>query len=59
MEFTHGEDGVYTFTKTFEVEPNSKIAYKYRVGEGDWWVLNEDAPTSTWPSLVVYSGSDW
>lgn len=49
MEYTHGEDGVYTFTKTLEVEPKSKIAYKYRVGDGDWWILNEDAPTSAWP----------
>lgn len=47
MEYTVSEDGVYTFTKTLQVEPESKIVYKFRVGEGDWWLLNEDAPTVT------------
>lgn len=45
MEYTTGEDGVHTFTKTLQVEPESKIVYKFRAGEGDWWLLNEDAPT--------------
>lgn len=45
MEYTSNEDGIHTFTKTFEAEPKSKIAYKYRVGEGDWWIVDETAPT--------------
>lgn len=55
MEYTTGEDGVHTFTKALQVEPESQIVYKFRVGEGDWWLLNENAPTgmlnnglSTW-----------
>lgn len=45
MDYAPGEDGEPTFSKTFQVEPDSKIQYKFRVGDGDWWVLNEDAPT--------------
>lgn len=45
MEYTTSDEGVHTFTKTLQVEPESKIVYKFRVGEGDWWLLNEDAPT--------------
>lgn len=44
MEYTTDKDGVYTFTKTVRVKPNSSYQYKYRVGETDWWILNEDAP---------------
>lgn len=44
MEHTTGEDGEITFSKAFDVEPSSKIQYKFRVGPGDWWVLDEDAP---------------
>ncbi|KAL1880599.1 hypothetical protein Daus18300_001210 [Diaporthe australafricana] len=47
MEYTTGEDGAITFSKAFDVEPSSKIQYKFRVGPGDWWVLDEDAPIVT------------
>ena len=47
MEYVADEDGVYTFTKKLEVAPESKVVYKFRVGEGDWWLLNENAPTGT------------
>lgn len=47
MEYTTGEDGEFTFSKAFYVEPKSKIQYKFRVGPGDWWVLDESAPTVT------------
>lgn len=49
MEYTTSDDDVYTFTKTLRVEPESQIVYKFRVGEGDWWLLNEDAPTGLCP----------
>lgn len=51
MEFTAGSDGEHIFTKEFEVEPSSKIQYKFRVGYGDWWMLNENAPTGKSPKL--------
>lgn len=47
MECTTGENGEFTFSKAVDVEPNSKIQYKFRVGLGDWWVLDESAPTVT------------
>ncbi|OLN93895.1 hypothetical protein CCHL11_03402 [Colletotrichum chlorophyti] len=47
MQFTTEEDGEHTFYKTVEVSPGSQFQYKFRVGVGDWWVLNEDAATVT------------
>ncbi|KAL0931821.1 uncharacterized protein CTRU02_212774 [Colletotrichum truncatum] len=47
MQFTTEEGGEHTFFKTVEVLPSSQIQYKFRVGLGDWWVLNEDAATVT------------
>ncbi|KAK2605133.1 hypothetical protein N8I77_007999 [Diaporthe amygdali] len=47
MDYTTDEDGKITFSKKFDVEPDSKIQYKFRVGPGDWWVLDESAPTVT------------
>lgn len=45
MECAAENDGVNVFSQRLEVEPESKIQYKFRVGHGDWWMLNEDAPT--------------
>ncbi|KAM0286297.1 hypothetical protein ACHAQH_001028 [Verticillium albo-atrum] len=47
MQVTTGEDGEHTFFKPLHLPPGSKIQYKIRIGTGDWWVLNEDAPTVT------------
>jgi len=47
MQFTTEDGGEHTFHKNIEVPPGSQIQYKFRVGLGDWWVLNEDAPTVT------------
>lgn len=47
MEYTTEEDGEHTFTKEVSAEAGSRVQYKFRVGTGDWWVLNEDAPTAT------------
>ncbi|TID01945.1 hypothetical protein CH35J_004279 [Colletotrichum higginsianum] len=47
MLFTTEDGGEHTFHKSIEVPPSSQIQYKFRVGLGDWWVLNEDAPTVT------------
>lgn len=47
MQFTTEDGGEHTFHKSIEVPPSSQIQYKFRVGLGDWWVLNEDAPTGT------------
>lgn len=36
-------DGEYRFRKTFSVE-EGEYQYKFRLGPGDWWALNEGAP---------------
>lgn len=41
------EDGEHTFKKDIEAYVGSSVQYKFRVGLGDWWVLNENAPTAT------------
>jgi hypothetical protein len=51
MQHTINEQGEYAFTKEVEVEEGKEYQYKFRVGEGDWWLLNEDAPSGTY-SLV-------
>lgn len=51
MQFTTDDAGEHTFFKDVEVPPGSQIQYKFRVGPGDWWVLNEDAATGM--SLVL------
>ncbi|OHW91566.1 pt repeat family protein [Colletotrichum incanum] len=47
MQFTTEDGGEHTFYKNIEMPPSTQIQYKFRVGLGDWWVLNEDAPTVT------------
>ncbi|KAI8276488.1 hypothetical protein K4K60_007659 [Colletotrichum sp. SAR11_57] len=47
MQFTTDEGGEHTFFKSVEVPPSSQIQYKFRVGLGDWWVLNQSATTVT------------
>ena len=45
MQYTVNDDGEYLFTKEVEAEEGKEYQYKFRVGEGDWWLLNEDEPT--------------
>lgn len=45
MEYTTDEDGEHTFKMSLTADEGSKVQYKFRIGLGDWWVLNEDAPT--------------
>ena len=47
MQCTADELGEYRFTKEVEVEEGNEYQYKFRVGEGDWWLLNENEPTGT------------
>lgn len=54
MDYTTDEDGKITFSKKFDVEPDSKIQYKFRVGPGDWWVLDESAPTGILLDTTVF-----
>lgn len=47
MQYTTDEQGEHKFTKEVEVEEGQEYQYKFRVGEGDWWLLNEEEPTGT------------
>lgn len=40
-------DGEHVFTKSIHVKPGTAVQYKFRVGSGDWWVLDESLPTVT------------
>ena len=51
MQYTES-DGEYTFTKEVEIEEGKEYQYKFRVGEGDWWLLNEDEPTGTYSLMM-------
>lgn len=35
----------YTYTKNFEIEAGEQ-QYKFRLGPGDWWVVDESKPKS-------------
>lgn len=43
-----GKDGDPIFHKTFRVKDGS-YQYKFRVGDGDWWICDESKATSKSP----------
>jgi hypothetical protein len=45
MEYTTDENRDYHFHKEVEVDEGGSYQYKFRIGAGDWWELNEQAPT--------------
>lgn len=47
MEHSKMANGEQMFTTTIKGSPGSTVQYKFRVGTGDWWILNESAPTAT------------
>ena len=47
MDFTTEENNEYSFYKDIMVEEGSRSQYKFRIGSGDWWELDENAPTGT------------
>lgn len=40
MDVSHKEDGELEFFKEFDAE-EGEYQYKFRLGPGDWWVLDE------------------
>ncbi|KAK0630599.1 hypothetical protein B0T17DRAFT_488716 [Bombardia bombarda] len=46
MDFTTDSQGEHVFKKKILGKPGSKVHYKFRVGSGDWWVLNDELPTA-------------
>jgi hypothetical protein len=59
MDYTTNEDGEHEFRKEVMVDEGSQHQYKFRIGMGDWWALNEQAPTgmtvSTNKSPLAYN----
>ena len=47
MECSADKDGQMTFSKTCVLKPGEDVQYKFRVGTGNWWVLDESSPTGT------------
>jgi endo-beta-N-acetylglucosaminidase D len=45
MEYTTDKDGECVFFKDISGIPGSGFQYKFRIGLGDWWVLDEEVPT--------------
>jgi hypothetical protein len=45
MLYTTNEANEHDFYKEVQVEEGHEYQYKFRVGEGDWWLLNEDSAT--------------
>ena len=41
------------FSYKLELDPG-KYQYKFRLGPGDWWVLDESAPTGTMLSKAMW-----
>ncbi len=47
MWYTIDRADEHVYQKEIEVEEGEEYQYKFRIGLGDWWVLNEDSPTGT------------
>ena len=45
MEFTTDKNSEHQFHKEVQVGEGAEYQYKFRIGTGDWWALNEQAPT--------------
>ncbi|KAF7944099.1 hypothetical protein EAE96_010509 [Botrytis aclada] len=44
MEYKNVSTDHYVFSKAVEVEEGKEYQYKFRIGDGDWWMSDEDAP---------------
>ncbi|RDW65272.1 hypothetical protein BP5796_09964 [Coleophoma crateriformis] len=47
MQYTTNENNEHEFYKEVKAEAGKEYQYKFRLGPGDWWVLDETAPTAT------------
>ncbi|KAI6713750.1 hypothetical protein JHW43_003690 [Diplocarpon mali] len=48
MRYTTDEHNEHDFYTDVDVQEGREYQYKFRVGPGDWWVLNEDSPTGVY-----------
>lgn len=49
MQYTKDGDTEYKFQKEVMVEEGTEYQYKFRIGIGDWWALNETSPIGMSP----------
>jgi hypothetical protein len=54
MEHTEKEDGELYFKHEFEADAG-EYQYKFRLGPGDWWVLDESKPTGKHKPILRWS----
>lgn len=54
MDLTATGDNEYEFHKDVQVDEGKQYQYKFRIGEGDWWILNEDSPTGNVPEHELF-----
>ncbi|KAK0128283.1 hypothetical protein ONS95_000258 [Cadophora gregata] len=47
MQYTTDENNEHEFFREVNVEQGKEYQYKFRIGLGEWWILNEDSPTGT------------
>ncbi|KAF3059886.1 hypothetical protein GL218_04412 [Daldinia childiae] len=47
MDVAIDQLGGYLFTKQVMVDDGTEIQYKFRIGSGDWWALDESADIAT------------
>ncbi|KAI1213264.1 uncharacterized protein F4807DRAFT_256777 [Annulohypoxylon truncatum] len=45
MDVSIDQHGTHIFTKKVMVDDGTEIQYKFRIGSGDWWVLDDNADT--------------
>ena len=57
MHFTVDEQNEHKFYAEIEVEEGKEYQYKFRVGDGDWWTLNEELPTGRMESSLLCEDS--
>lgn len=44
MDFENDQDGAFHFYKKNENVKDGEYQYKFRLGGGEWWILDETAP---------------
>lgn len=52
MSYSTTDAGEHFFTETIKVPEGTEVQYKFRLGPGDWWALDETAEKGRLPSLV-------
>ena len=57
MSYTTTDAGEHFFTETIKVPEGTEIQYKFRLGPGDWWALDETAEKGQAPSPRLPLGS--